>query len=379
MPHSTWLEVNLDALQGNLRRMHALAGTPVMAVVKANAYGHGAEAVARAVAAAGAEWLGVARVDEGLALRRAGLALPILVMGYTPPALAADALGHDLTLAVFDAEAAQAYAAAARALNRSARVHFKVDTGMGRLGALPQEAPALYRALHDLEGLEVDGVFTHFARADEPEQSEVGVTPGQPPAAPAQLAAFEAVLRSLERRPRWVHAANSAAGLTLPGARFDVVRLGIALYGLDPSEAVRCPPDFRPALTWKALVTQVKHLPAGHGVSYGHQYVTTTPETVAAVAVGYADGYRRALGVNEVLVHGQRAPVRGRVCMDQIIVGVSHIPAVRPGDEAVLIGCQGQAPGPVDALTAEDLARRWGTINYDVTSGIMARVARLYV
>ncbi|MDW8328329.1 MAG: alanine racemase [Anaerolineales bacterium] len=366
---STWAEIDLSAIQHNLRRMKALAGVRVMAVVKANAYGHGAVEVSRAAALAGADWLGVARVEEGMALRQAGLALPILVMGYTPPAVSAEAIGHDLTLTVFDAESAQAYAATARALNRTARVHVKVDTGMGRLGVLPEDAPEFIGSVRRLEGLQVEGCYTHFANADMLDG------PQPPPlSARAQLARFNAVLQALPLRPSLLHACNSAGALTIPEARLDLVRVGIALYGLNPSAEVPCPPDFRPALSWKARVTQVKLLPPGHGVSYGHEYITTEAETVAAVSVGYADGYRRAPRVNEVLIRGRRAPVRGRVCMDQIIVGVSHIPGVQPGDEVTLIGVQGEA-----RLTADDLARKWGTINYEVTCGIAARVPRVFV
>lgn len=366
MTHLTWLEIDRSALQNNVRRMAALTGTRVLAVVKANGYGHGAALAARAAAEAGAAGLGVARPEEGLALRAAGLQLPILVLGYTPPERAAEALAAGLTLTVVDAATGQACAAAGRALGRPARVHLKVDTGMGRLGVLPPEAAALYRALGALDGLEVEGVFTHFARSDE------RLPDGEPSAAAAQLAIFKDVLAALPGRPKIVHAANSAAALTLPEARLDWVRMGIGLYGLDPSEEVPCPAGFQPALTWKARVTQVKTLPAGHGISYGRHYVTREPERVAAVAVGYADGYRRALHRNEVLLQGRRAPVRGRVCMDQIIVGVSHLPDVQPGDEAVLLGRQGD-----EAISAEELAAKWQTINYDVVCGAAARVGRV--
>jgi alanine racemase len=376
----TWAEVDLTAIQHNLRRMKALTGTRLMAVVKANAYGHGAVEVARAATGAGADWLGVARAEEGLALREAGLAPPILVMGYTPPAIAADSIGRGLTLAAFDLEAAQAYAAAARALNRTVSVHVKVDTGMGRLGLLPDDAPQFVQALNALDGLRVEGVFTHFANADSlPSSSGRGRQPrvawGEGEySSQHQLQKFESILSALPSRPALVHACNSAGALALPAARLDMVRVGIALYGLNPSGEVPCPPDFRPALAWKARVTQVKVLPPGHGVSYGSQYVTTERETIAVVGVGYADGYRRVLHVNEVLIGGQRAPVRGRVCMDQIVAGVTHLPAVRAGDEAVLLGAQGG-----EVISAGELARKWGTINYDVTSGIMARVPRVFV
>jgi alanine racemase len=360
MTELTWVEVDLAAIQNNVRQMKALAGTRVMAVVKANAYGHGAVDVARAAQEAGADWLGVARASEGIALRQAGLTLPILVLGYTPGEQADEAVANDLTLTVFDDEAARIYSFAARALNRVIRLHVKVDTGMGRLGVMPQAAPEFVRAVSALENVEVGGVFTHFAGADLADLSS----------ARRQLAEFESVLSAIDR-PSLVHACNSAGAFALPGARFDMVRMGIALYGLNPSEAAPCPPGFRPALTWRATVTQVKTLPPGHGVSYGAEYVTTETETIAVIPVGYADGYRRyPKNVNEVLIRGQRAKVRGRVCMDQIIVGVNHIPDVRAGDEVILVG-----PG----LSADEVARRWGTINYDVTSGIMARAPRVYL
>jgi alanine racemase len=365
----TWVETNLGAIRHNQRQLVALAGgAAVMAVVKANAYGHGAVGVARAALEAGAAWLGVARAGEGLALRAAGLSGPILVLGYTPPALAPETLGQDLTLAVFDADAAAAYAAAGRAAGRPARVHVKLDSGMGRLGVLPANALDFIRALHNLDGLAVDGLFTHFAASDLADQASTL----------AQMAALDGVLGALSAaglRPPCVHAANSAAVVRQPNARYDLVRSGIMLYGLDPSDDVPCPPGFQPALTWKTVVAQVKTLPAGHGVSYGPEYVTPAPETVAVLPVGYADGYRRVpKNVNGVLVGGRRAPVRGRVCMDQCVVGLSHVPGVRVGDEVVLIGRQG-----AEHLPAEEVAQRWGTINYDVTSGIMARVERLFV
>jgi alanine racemase len=364
----TWLEVDLSAIRHNLRQLAALAAPAgVVAVVKANAYGHGAVPVSRAAVEAGAAWLAVARVDEGLALRAGGLEAPVLVLGYTPPALAPEAIAHDLTLAAFDLDSAAAYAAAARAQGRTAAVHVKVDSGMGRLGVLPGEVLALFRALAALDGLRVQGAFTHFAASDV----------ADPSFTLRQLAAYDQVLAALASaglRPPLVHAANSAAAFTQPAARYDLIRSGIALYGLDPSDDVPCPPGFRPALTWKACVAQVKSLPAGHGVSYGPEYVTAAPETVAILPVGYADGYRRVpKNVNSVLIGGQRAPVRGRVCMDQIVVSVNAIPGVRAGDEAVLLGSQGN-----ERIGAEELGRRWGTINYDVVSGIMERVGREY-
>jgi alanine racemase len=238
---------------------------------------------------------------------------------------------------------------------------------MGRLGVRPEAAREFVLGLSALAGLVVEGVFTHLAASD---LADPGFTN-------RQVSVFSGVIEGLAAagvRPRWVHASNSAAILNHPAARFDLVRAGITLYGLDPSDEVPCPAGCEPALAWKATVAQVKRLPAGHGVSYGPEYVTTAPETLAVLPVGYADGYRRVpKNVNEVLVHGQRVPVRGRVCMDQIVIGVSAVPGVRQGDEVVLLGRQGS-----EQLSAEALGSRWGTINYDVTSGIMARVPRVY-
>ncbi len=365
----TWIETDLAAIRHNTRRLLGLAGgAGLMAVVKANAYGHGAGPVAQAAVAAGARWAAVARADEGLALRAGGLAAPVLVLGYTPPGQAAEALGHDLTLTVFDADTAAAYAATARGLGRTARVHVKLDSGMGRLGVLPGDALAFVRGLHGLAGLAVDGLFTHFAGSDMTEQTSTL----------AQMAALDGVLEALAAaglRPPVVHAANSAAVLRQPAARYDVVRSGILLYGLDPSDEVPAPPDLRPALAWKTRVAQVKTLPAGHGVSYGPEYVTRGPERVAVLAVGYADGFRRVpKNVNGVLIGGRRVPVRGRVCMDQCVAGIEAVPDARAGDEVVLIGRQG-----AEQLRAEAVAARWGTNVYDAVSGIMARVARVYL
>ncbi|MBI3240871.1 MAG: alanine racemase [Chloroflexi bacterium] len=365
MNRPTFAVVNLAAIQHNLRRLREITKTNVMAVVKANAYGHGAVEAARTAAEAGCDWLGVAFAAEGLALRQAGLKANILVLGYTPPDLATEAIEHDLSLAVYDEEVAKSYSDAARSLNKRARLHVKVDTGMGRLGTPPTEGATLVRQVKQLPGVEVEGLFTHFASADETDLSF----------AHEQLARFQRVLSALNgERPPWVHAANSAAALGLPEARFDLVRVGIAMYGLDPSPDVPVPADFIPALEWKSIVAQVRLMPPGAPISYGREYVTKGEEQIAVVPVGYADGFRRfPKNVAHVLIGGKRAPVVGRVCMDQIMVNVTDVGEVKRGDEVVLIGGQGRA-----RLSADDAATWWGTINYDVTSGIMARVPRVY-
>ncbi len=366
-PRPTYCAINLAAIRNNYRRMCDITNTKVMAVVKANAYGHGAFEVACAAVETGCDWLGVAFAGEGLALRQAGLPTNCLVLGYTPPAYAVEAIEKNLSLTVYDLDVAKAYAEVARAMNKRVHLHVKVDTGMGRLGVRPDEVARLIWALGGMDGVVVEGLFTHFASADE----------ADPQFALEQLRHFMHVVGELEahgRDPKLIHAANSAAALALPEARFDMVRMGIALYGLNPSDAVPVPDDFIPALEWKSVVSQVKTLPPGSPVSYGREYVTTGHETIAVIPVGYGDGFRRfPKNVAQVLIGGQKVPVVGRVCMDQIMVNVSDVSSVKRGDEVVLIGRQGGAQ-----ITADEAAARWGTINYDVVTGIMGRVPRVY-
>ncbi len=363
--NSNWLEIDCQALLSNARRLRDIAGTRLMAVVKANGYGHGLLEVARLMQEAGVDYLGVARLGEALELRQAGIATPILVLGHTPSEGFAQAIAAGVTLTIFQADQIEALAQAAASRGRRAKVHLKVDTGMSRLGAPPSQALELLRRLASHPQLEVEGIFTHYARADEP---AVSTTEQQERLFLDLLA--EAQTTGL--RPPLAHAANSAATLTRPRSRLDMVRCGIALYGMNPSPQVPLPDGFHPALNWKSHLSAVYELPAGRGVSYGHAYVTQRPETIGVVPVGYGDGYRRT-DRNQVLIHGQLAPVIGRVCMDQMMVLLSHIPQARVGDEVVLIGRQGE-----QGLSADDLAQIWGTINYEVVCGLSARVPRLY-
>jgi alanine racemase len=367
----TWLEIDLSAIGQNTRQIKALVGEDVrvLASLKADAYGHGALRVARTVLRNGAAWLGVATVSEALPLREAGIAAPMLVFGYTAPWQAREAVRLDLRATVYGLDSARALSQAACDLGREARVHVKVDTGMARLGLRAEDIPAIVAfcaELRALPGVVVEGIFTHFATADSADQTY----------ARRQLARFQAVLDALDAaglRPAIAHAANSAAMLALPEARFDLVRPGIALYGLPPSAEVRLPAGFRPALAFKTQVAQVKEIPAGEGISYGATYVTSAPTRIAVLPVGYADGFRRApSNWGEVLVRGRRAPLLGRVCMDQCMVDVTDIPGVRQGDEVVLIGTQGE-----DELTAEAVAERLGTIAYEVVAELLARVPRI--
>ena len=363
----TWLEVDLEAIAHNLRRVVELVGpdVTVMAVLKAEAYGHGMVRVARTALNNGARYLGVASINEGAALRQAGVTAPILVLGYAPAWQARELVLNNLSATVFNLDVAQALSRAARELNSQGRVHVKVDTGMGRLGLLPDEVLPFVLALRTVPDLVMEGIFTHFSVADS-----------DPDYTRWQMDRFRQVLAALaEARVEFplVHAANSAAILTLPESYFTMVRLGIALYGLHPSPQVRCPPDFRPALAFKTQVAQVKTLPAGSFVSYGNTYQTTDGQRIAVIPVGYADGFRRApRHWGEVLVRGRRVPIVGRVCMDQTMIDVSAVPDVRQGDEVVLIGEQGG-----ERISAEDVAERLGTINYEVVSEILARVPRV--
>jgi alanine racemase len=364
--YSTWLEIDLSAIQNNIHRIQAITSRPVLAVIKANGYGHGLVEVGRAASAAGAVWLGVARIEEALVLRRAGLQLPILVMGYCDPAHAAEAAANQVSLAVFNPEAALAHAAQARQAGLILRVHAKLDTGMGRLGVFPADGVDFVRLLSETPGLVVEGIFTHFARSDEPLLPDTD----------RQIDAFTGVLDSLQAlglRPPLVHAANSAAALYFPRAYFDLVRPGIAIYGLHPSPEAPLLEGFRPALSWKARLASLKELPAGSGVGYNYRYTTRARERVGVIPVGYADGFRRRLG-NFALVGGRRVPVAGGVCMDQCMLQLDDVPAAHSGDEVVLLGRQGEA-----AITAEDIALEWNTNNYEVVCGLQARVPRLYI
>ncbi len=368
----TWLEIDLDALAGNVRALRRLIGPRrlLFAVVKANAYGHDATLIAPAALAAGADRLAVAAVNEAVQLREAGVTAPILVLGYAPLWQAETMVHQRLTATVYDLELARAYAEVARRQGKPLTVHVKVDTGMHRLGVPVDEAVSFFRALNELVELHVEGVFTHFSTADEADKSYTRW----------QLERFTHLLHRLAEeklRPPLAHAANSAATLSLPESHLDAVRCGIALYGLHPSHETMLPETFRPVLTWKALVAQVKQLPAGAPVSYGNTWTAPRPSTLAVIPVGYADGFPRGpVHWGHVLIHGQPAPIRGRVCMDQTIVDVTDIVAqgrpVRPGDEVVLIGVQEGA-----RLTAEDVAARFDTINYEVTSRILARTPRV--
>lgn len=365
----TWVELDLEAIAGNCERIAELAGpgVEVMVVLKADAYGHGAVRIAHTVLAHGARRLAVACLSEAVALRQAGVDAPILIPGYVPPWQARAAVLHDVTCAVFAEETVQALSAAALDLRATARLHLKVDTGMGRLGLFPADVLPFMRKVGRLPGIAWEGILSHFSVADDPAEDAY---------TEEQLRQFAALLGSLEAAGftfPLVHAANSAGLLRFPSSRFNLVRPGISLYGLAPGPLTPLPEGFRPALRFKTTVAQVKTFPPEASISYGRGYRTSGEQRIAVLPVGYADGFRRApRNWGEVLVRGHRAPIVGRVCMDYTMIDVTPIPGVRPGDEVVLIGRQGN-----QEITVEEVAERLGTINYEVVSQILARVPRL--
>ncbi len=365
----TWLEIDLSAIGHNVRHLVERAdGSEVMVVLKADAYGHGAVQVAHTALRSGATRLGVACVPEARTLRRAGIRAPVLVLGYTPGWQGREAVGLDLTVSVFDLGTARELDRAAQALDSTLAVHVKVDTGMHRLGVPADQVVAFVSALGALDGLEVAGLFTHLACADDP-------SPGPVAATDRQLESFRRVIADLELAgicPPLVHAANSAGLLYRDDATFAMARPGIAVYGLPPGPEAAVT-SLLPALAWKAQVAQVHDLDPGESVGYGHTWTAQRASRVATVPVGYADGLRRAPATwRYVLIRGRRAPVVGRVSMDQISVDVSDIDRVRQGDEVVLIGQQG-----TDELPATLVAEWLGTSCYEVVSEILARVPRV--
>ena len=368
--------VDLAALRGNVRALRARIGSAaVMSVVKADAYGHGMVPCARAALEAGATWLGTSIPEEALELRAAGITAEqarILCWLWTPDSPWARTVAADIDISVSGEWALRRLLEAVRATGRTARIHLKADTGLGRNGAQPHDWPDLVAAARaaEAEGLvAVVGLWSHFACADEPGH----------PSVEAQLTVFREALSLAEAaglRPEVRHMANSPATLLLPQSHFDLVRAGLAQYGLSPVPEVGGPADFglRPVMTLQAAVASVKRVPAGHGVSYGHTYVTPGETTLALVPVGYADGIpRHASGTGPVWLGGKWRTVSGRVAMDQFVVDLGGDPA-EVGDTVVLFG-----PGDHGEPTAEDWARATGTISYEIITRIGARIPRRYL
>lgn len=368
----TRAEVDVGALARNVRTLRSVApGTALLAMVKADAYGHSATIVAPVLEALGVELLGVALVEEGLALRQAGVAAEILVLGGAYEGAWETLVEARLVPAVFREDHLTALEAASRRLGVTPQAHLKVDTGMARLGALPEEVPALLARARML-GIELNGVMSHFANAD---LSDGLVTK-------RQLEQFESVVGQVHSagfRPRWRHLANSAAIVALAAAKtgdvYNLVRPGLALYGVSPAPWIVPPRPFEPVLSWKTAIVHLKTVPTGTAVSYGGTWTARRTTRIATLPVGYADGYPRRLSNRaQVLVRGQRAPVVGRVCMDLCMADVTDIAGVAQGDEVVLLGRQG-----AHEIGAVELAGWLETIPYEVLCGVGARVPRVRV
>lgn len=380
----TWAEIDLKAIAHNVRALRHITNPSarLMAVVKANAYGHGVREVAQTALKNGAEVLGVARAHEGIELREAGFDTPILIFGHTPPVHAESLVQFDLTQTVSAYPYGKALSDAVFPVGKKVRVHLKVDTGMGRLGILPddrrfepggQKNPATaveeVGSIACLSGIELEGIYTHFATADSADKSY----------AQKQFNSFLDFLEKLRRagiEPKIRHIANSAAIIDMPETHLDWVRAGISLYGLYPSEEVdKTRITLKPAMTLKTRIAHLKKVPAGFKISYGITYETKTDTTIATVPIGYADGLNRLLSSQgHMLVCGKRAPITGRICMDQTMLDVGHIPGVKADAEVVVFGKQGD-----QSISIEELASALKTVNYEIVCSVTNRVPRRYL
>jgi alanine racemase len=357
--------VDLDAVRHNVRTLRPPRAS-FMAVVKANGYGHGAEPVARAALEAGATWLGVALVEEGVRLRDAGLTAPILVLTEFPPGSEKEAIAAGLRPTLYTPEGVARAAEAAAAVGAPVGAHVKIDTGMHRVGVSPRDALELARAVSE-SGLELEGLWTHFATSEDLED----------PFTDVQFTRFLEVVdrvKAAGMRPRYLHAANSAAALARPATHLDLIRVGLATYGVSPAPGLDGATNLRPAMSWRSSVMLAKRVAAGERVSYGLRYQLGRESTIVTIPVGYADGYSRLLGGKaQVLIRGRRYPVAGTITMDQLMVDCGDDP-VEPGDEVALLGRQGE-----QEITAEEVAGWMGTVAYEVVCMVSERVPREYM
>jgi alanine racemase len=362
---STWLEIDLNIIRNNTKLICQAAGVSVMAVVKGNGYGHGAAEVGKAAIEGGAAWLGVARLEEAQVLRSADISAPILVLGYVHPERAEEAANCNATLTAFDITLAKELSDQAMRAGVLIPIHVKIDTGMRRLGVFSEKGVEFFQELLKMPGIHITGMFTHFPRIDEVRH----------PTTYIQLNRFINLISDLHSAgidPGIIHASTSAGLLYLPEARFDMIRSGISIIGLDSTEDVPQIPGIKPALTWKTRIISIKTIPAGEGVGYNHRYFTQHDERIGVIAVGYADGMRRRQG-NFAIAGGKRVNMVGGMCMDQCMINLDEVPDISVGDEVVLIGTQGS-----ETLRAEDFAKAWNTTNYEVVNGLHARVPRFY-
>lgn len=384
--------VNLARLEDNIRNLKSLTppGTAFMAVIKANAYGHGMDAVAHCAISSGASWLGVALPEEGAALREKGINAPILILGEIDEEQCETVLNYNLTQAIPSLSTAFILNKTAEKAGKMINIHLKLDTGMGRIGFRSlEELKAVLSELKTLKSLNVDGVFTHFAVADgifKHSAEEDGIfthsakEDGEDVSFTLkQIESFDNMIQVIKQfgfRPKYTHASNSAGIINFPNAHYNMVRGGISMYGYYPSNNTNHTKiPLLPVLQWETKVVHVKFINIGDSISYGRTFIASSQRKVATLPVGYADGYNRLLGNKAyVLIHNMRAPVIGRVCMDQIMIDVTDIPDVSPGDQAILIGEQG-----TESISADELADICGTISYEILTSISDRVPRVYI
>ncbi|MDF2839638.1 MAG: alanine racemase [Clostridia bacterium] len=367
-----YAEINLDHLAHNIREVRRLAGNDaqVMAVIKADGYGHGATKIAQTLLDNGANRLAVAVLDEAIELRQAGFQVPIFVLGYTQPERAQEVVEYDLEQSVYSLEAAEAFSKAAVAKKKSVNIHLKVDTGMGRIGLQANnDSVETIKKINELTGINIKGIFTHFAVADEVDKSYTQI----------QFEKFNWICSELKKQGIEIeikHCGNSATIIDLPQMHLNMVRAGIMLYGLAPSPDVMLHKlELKEVMSLKVRITHVKEMEAGQSVSYGRKFIADKKVKIASLPIGYADGYTRMLsGKAEALVQGKRVPVVGRICMDQCMIDVTGIENVKVGDEVVLFGQQGDG-----FISIDEVAEKLGTINYEIVCMISRRVPRVYV
>ncbi|MEE8185746.1 MAG: alanine racemase [Thermodesulfobacteriota bacterium] len=362
--------VDRSAIRHNFKKIREkiLPDTKILAVVKADAYGHGAVEVARVLESIGCDFFGVALCEEGIELRKAGIKTPIVVLGGSYPGQPKELLLYNLTPVVFDTDTALLLNKHAKKSRAVIKIHVKVDTGMGRLGFLPHQIGPFLKKLKGLENIELEGILSHFAEVDEENKSY----------SKKQLDCFLDVLdvvKKMNYKPKFAHMANSAAIVDYPSAHFNLVRPGIMLYGSYPNNRFKDKIDLRAAMKLKTQVIQLKRVSSGFPVSYGRRYVTDKDTIIATIPIGYGDGYPRCLSESgDMLVRGKRARVIGMVCMDLTMLDVSDIDGVNVGDEVVVMGSQNE-----EEITADDIAERAGMISYEVLCGISKRVPRVYI
>ena len=362
----TWLEIDLDTIGYNIREVqqHLEDSTDIMAIVKADAYGHGAVEVSKLAIQKGVRWLGVATVEEGVRLREEGIDINILILGTVLSNQIEDVVAHNLTPTVYSYDLAKRL----NQLNQKIKIQLKIDTGMGRIGLLVDEAVTEIKKIANLPNIIIEGIFTHFAVADENREYTK-----------EQLTNFNQIIADLEKEGIDIpikHAANSAAIIDFPKAYFNLVRMGIVMYGLYPDSKLSSKMNkiirLRPAMVWRARIVHIKELDKGKSISYGCTYTTTRKTKIATLPVGYHDGYSRRLSGGSVLVNGQRREILGRVCMDQMMIDVTDID-VKVGDIVTLLGRDNE-----EVISTEELADKVGTINYEIISRVGPRVPKVF-